>query len=136
MWSPIFVKIHCLYYMGKTFQFMENEYGIKLTSHKIILKDLSDLCLKRLKLEKKDYVKPKPRCQMLPLGLEKNLVAKTDTDGQGGEYGEGHPVSKLSGKDYSGPEEEEDAVMDVGATWIAASGGHTFSAPPVQHLRL
>ena len=32
--------------------------------------------------------------------------------------------------------EEEDAVMDVGATWIAASDGHSFSGLPVQHLRL
>ena len=47
-----------------------------------------------------------------------------------------HPVSKLSGKDYPGPEEEEDAVMDVGATWIAASDGHSFSGLPVQRLRL
>ena len=54
-----------MYYMGKTFQFRGNECGMKLTSHKIILKDLSDLCLKRLKLEKKDYVKTKPNKEKL-----------------------------------------------------------------------
>lgn len=44
-------------------------------------------------------------------------------------------LSKLSGKDYPGPEEEEDVVMGVEAFWITASGGHTFSVLPVQDPR-
>lgn len=45
-------------------------------------------------------------------------------------------LSKLSGKDYPGPEEEEDVVMGVEAIWITASVGHTFSFLPVQDPRL
>ena len=47
-----------------------------------------------------------------------------------------HPVSKLSGKDHPGPEEEEGVVMGMEATWITASGGHTFSVLLVQDPRL